>query len=64
MNLDIKINQVHACTSFQIFMAAILFQNCPLGTCLNPRFMRDANAKDGKSKMPRVFMQMLMQEPN
>ena len=67
MNLDMKINQVHACTKFQIFVAAILFSKCPLGTCLNPRFMKDANAKDGEASMPRVLkqnMQMLMQGLN
>ena len=67
MNLDMKINQVHACTRLQIFVTAIFFQNCPLGTCLNPRFMRDTNSKGGESKYARVFvqkMQMLMQESN
>jgi len=67
MNLDMKINQVHACTKLQIFVAAIFFQDCPLGTCLNTRFMRDANAKSGKLKHARLFMQrmqMLKQESN
>ena len=67
MNLDMKIIQAHACTRFQTFMAAIFFQDCSLGTCLNPRFMKDTNAKGGESKHARVFvqrMQMLMQESN
>ena len=67
MNLDMKIIQVHACTRFQTFVAAIFLQNCPFGTCLNPRFMRVDDAKGGESKHARVFMQkmqMLMQESN
>ena len=67
MHLDMKIIQVHACTKLQIFMAAISFQFCPLGTCLIPRFMMVYDAKDGKSKHARIFMQkvqMLMQRSN
>ena len=59
MHLDMKIIQVHACTTLQIFVAAILFQNCPLDTCLIPRFMRVYEAKDGKTKYARVFMQKM-----
>ena len=59
MHLDMKIIQVHTCTTLQIFVAAILFQNCPLGTCLNPRFMRVYGAKDEESKHARVFMQKM-----
>ena len=51
MHLDMKIVQVHACTTLQTFVAAILFQNCPLGTCLIPRFMGVYDAKDGKQNM-------------
>ena len=40
-------------------MAAIFFQNYPLGTCLIPRFMGVYDAKDGKTKYARVFMQMM-----
>ena len=67
MHLDTKIIQVHACTKLQIFVAAIFFQFCPLGTCLIPRFLMGYDAKDGKSKQARVFMQkmqMLMQRSN
>ena len=53
MHLDMKIIQVHACTTLQTFVAAILFQNCPVGTCLIPRFMGVYDAKDGKSKHAR-----------
>ena len=59
MNLDMKINQVHACSRLQIFVAAIFFQFCPLGTCLNPRFMRVYDAKVGESKHARVFVQKM-----
>ena len=59
MHLDMKIIQVHACTRLQIFLAAILFQNCPLGTCLIPRFMVVYDAKDGQTKHARVFMQKM-----
>jgi len=48
-------------------MEAISFQKYRLHTCSNPNSMRDANAKDGEPKMPRVFiqkMQMLMQKSN
>ena len=67
MNLDMKIIQVHACTTLQIFVAAIFFQNCPLGTCLIPRFMMVYDAEGEETKYARVFMQkmqMLMQESN
>ena len=57
MNLDMKINQVHACTRLQFFVAAIFFQFCPMGTCLNPRFMMVYDAKGGESKHARVFEQ-------
>ena len=59
MHLDTKIIQVHACTKLQIFVAAIFFQFCPLGTCLIPGFMMGYDAKDGKSKHVRVFMQKM-----
>ena len=59
MYLDMKIIQVHACTTLQIFVAAIFLQNCPLGTCLIPRFMRVYDAKGGKTKYARVFMQKM-----
>ena len=59
MHLDMKIIQVHACTTLQIFMAAIFFQTCPLGACLIPRFMVFYDAKDGKTKHARVFMQKM-----
>ena len=55
MNLDMKIIQIHACTRFQTFVAAIFFQNCPLGTCLNSRFMKDADAKGGNQNMHGFF---------
>ena len=55
MHLDIKIIQVHACTRFQTLVAAIFFQNYPLATCLNPRFIKDANAKGGESNMKGVL---------
>jgi len=57
MNLDMKIIQVHACTTLQIFVAAIFFQNCPLGTCLIPRFMMVYDAKGEETKHARVLMQ-------
>ena len=59
MHLDMKIIQVHACTTLQIFVAAIFFQNCPLGTCLIPRFMGVYDAKDGKTKHAWVSMQKI-----
>ena len=59
MHLDMKMIQVHACTTLQIVMAAIFFQNCPLGTCLIPRFMGVYDAKDEKTKYARVFMQKM-----
>ena len=67
MHLDMKIIQVHACTKLQIFMAAIFFQFCPLGTCIIPKFMMIYDAKEEKSKHARIFMQkvqMLMQRSN
>ena len=48
-------------------MAAIFFQNYPLGSCLIPRFMGVYDEKDEETKYARVFMQkmqMLMQESN
>ena len=59
MNLDMKIVQVHACTRFQTFVAAIFFQNCPLGTCLIPRFMMVYDAEGEETKYARVFMQKM-----
>ena len=59
MHLDMKIIQVHTGTILQIFVTVILFQNCPLGTCLIPRFMRVYDAKDEESKHARVFMQKM-----
>ena len=40
-------------------MAAIFFQDCPLGTCLIPSFMGVYDAKDEKTKYARVFMQKM-----
>jgi hypothetical protein len=40
-------------------VAAIFFQNCPLGTCIIPRFIGDYDAKDKKTKYARVFMQKM-----
>ena len=59
MHLDMKIIQVHACTTLQTFVAAIFFQICPLGTCVIPRFMGVYDAKDEKTKYARVFMQKM-----
>ena len=59
MHLNMKIIQVYACTTLQIFVAAILVQNCPVGTCLISRFMRVYDAKGGKTKYARVFMQKM-----
>ena len=59
MHLFMKMIQVHACTTLQIVLAAISFQNCPLGTCLIPRFMWVYDAKDEKTKYARVFKQKM-----
>ena len=59
MHLVMKMIQVRACTTLQIVMAAISFQNCPLGTCLIPRFMMIYDAKGGETKQARVFMQKM-----
>ena len=59
MHLDMKIIQVHGCTTLQTFVAAIFFQDCPLGTCLIPRFMGVYDASEEKTKYARVFMQKM-----
>jgi len=40
-------------------MAAIFFQNYPLGSCLIPRFMGVYDEKDEETKYARVFMQKM-----
>jgi hypothetical protein len=45
MNLDMKMSQIHACTSFHMFKAENSCPKCPLYASPNPKFMRDANAK-------------------
>jgi hypothetical protein len=54
MNVDMKIIHIHACTRFQMLMAEIFSPKCPLYVCLNPNFVRDANAKVEQIKYARV----------